>query len=74
VALSRSRRTRSWLSASRLVAGVAFRVGGVDGGGGRPVRERPVGPVVVVGGDERVEEALQVSGRGGLVGLAACPH
>jgi hypothetical protein len=73
VASTRSRRIRSWLIGVPAGRRGGFRAGGADGGGSGPVREGPVGPAVVVAGDERVEEALRVSDRGGLVGLGGQP-
>jgi hypothetical protein len=73
VASTRSRRTRSWVSASRLAAGVALGRGGVDGGGGGPLRQRPVRAVLVIELDEGVEEALQLADRGGLDRLGGQP-
>ena len=53
--------------------GKRLRERGVDGGGGGPVRQGPVRAPVVVGGDERVEQGLQLADRGGLVGLGGQP-
>src|SRR5215218_3113216 len=55
--------------ARSVAAGGGLGAGGVGGRGGGPVRQRSVRAVVVVGGDEGVDEGLQPGDAGRLVGL-----
>jgi hypothetical protein len=54
-------------------AGGGFGAGGVGGGRGGPLRQRAVRAVLVVGGDEEVDEGLQVGDRGRLEWLGGQP-
>ena len=54
-------------------AGAGFGAGGVGGGGGGAVRQGPVRAVVVVGGDEAVEQGLELGDGGRLDRLGGQP-
>jgi hypothetical protein len=55
------------------VAGGGFGPGGVGSCGGLAAGQRAVGPLVVAGGGELVEQCLQLGDGGGLAGLGGEP-